>query len=442
MGTTTHYTLDTVPLRKFHIRILSYTIGGSITDGYILGMIQFALVAFTADIGMNATWQGLITSSPLAGIFIGCLIFGRLSDKIGRQKIYSLDFIAILILSILQFFVNTAGSLFVLRLLLGICIGAEYSIGPAIVAEFVPSRIRGKSLAIMCMVWTIGYVIAAYVGAWLQTMGSESWRWMLSSSAVIAFIVLLVRIGMPETPRWLILHGKIKEAEEVVHSHIGEDVDLTPTIEEMRQKETGRKVKFSDLFAKGQAKKTIFAVVAYGVNVLPMYAVLSFVPVILNALGIVDANTFYTLLLNGMYVLAAIITMLVVDKFPRKKFTEFFMVVATIPLLILGFWANAPVWVVVLCFGIHVIGNQAFGTVTAYIYPTESFPTELRTTGAGFCSAVSRIFACFGTFAMPIIIDTLGIGVALIGIAVLLIIGLIVTIAWAPETTNVSIDEI
>ena len=118
------------------------------------------------------------------------------------------------------------------------------------------------------------------------------------------------------------------------------------------------------------------------------------------------------------------------------------MVVATIPLLILGFWANAPVWVVVLCFGIHVIGNQAFGTVTAYIYPTESFPTELRTTGAGFCSAVSRIFACFGTFAMPIIIDTLGIGVALIGIAALLIIGLIVTIAWAPETTNVSIDEI
>lgn len=107
----------------------------------------------------------------------------------------------------------------------------------------------------MCMVWTIGYVIAAYVGAWLQTMGPESWRWMLSSSAVIAFIVLLVRIGMPETPRWLILHGKIKEAEEVVHSHIGEDVDLTPTIEEMRQKETGRKVKFSDLFAKGQAKK-------------------------------------------------------------------------------------------------------------------------------------------------------------------------------------------
>ena len=155
MGITTHYTLDTVPLRKFHIRILSYTIGGSITDGYILGMIQFALVAFTADIGMNATWQGLITSSPLAGIFIGCLIFGPLSDKIGRQKIYSLDFIAILILSILQFFVNTAGSLFVLRLLLGICIGAEYSIGPAIVAEFVPSRIRGKSLAIMCMVWTI-----------------------------------------------------------------------------------------------------------------------------------------------------------------------------------------------------------------------------------------------------------------------------------------------
>lgn len=442
MENSNMYTLETVPVRKFHIRVLSYTIGGSLTDGYILGMIQFALIAFTEDIGITSVWQGLITSSPLMGVFVGCLIFGRLSDKIGRQKIYTLDFIAIVILSVLQFFVNTAGMLFFLRLLIGVCIGAEYSIGPAIVAEFVPSRIRGKMLSVVCMVWTIGYVIAAYIGAWLQTTGPDCWRWMLSSSAVIALIVLIVRIGMPETPRWLIMNGKKEEARRVVREKLGDDIDLEPTITEIESRKDSGKGKIKDLFVGEQGKKTIFAVIAYGANVLPMYAVLSFVPVILKALGIVDANTFYTLILNGLYVAAAVIAMIIVDKFPRKKFTMFFMIVALVPLVILAVWSGAPAWIIIVCFAVHVLGNQSFGTVTAYIYPTEVFPTEIRTTGAGFCSAASRIFACFGTFAMPIIIETVGISVALIGMAVILGIAFVVTKVWAPETNNVSVDEL
>ncbi|MCI9598358.1 MAG: MFS transporter [Firmicutes bacterium] len=391
-----NYTLETVPLRSFHLRVLSYTIGGSLTDGYILGMIQFALIVYTADVGLTSVWQGLITSSPLMGVFVGCLIFGRLSDKIGRQKIYTLDFIAIVILSLLQFFADSASLLFTLRLLIGICIGAEYSIGPAIVAEFVPGRIREKMLSVVCMVWTIGYVIAAYIGAWLQTTGPESWKWMLSSSAVIALIVLLIRIGMPETPRWLIMNGKIDEARKVVEDKLGSDIDLEPTIEEIQNRKSAQKGQIKDLFIGGQGKKTAFAVIA----------------------------------------------MIIVDKFPRKQFTMFFMVVALVPLLILALWSGAPAWIIVICFAVHVLGNQSFGTVTAYIYPTEVFPTEIRTTGAGFCSAVSRIFACFGTFAMPIIIEHLGISVALIGMAVILAIAVVVTKVWAPETNNVSIDEL
>ena len=143
-----------------------------------------------------------------------------------------------------------------------------------------------------------------------------------------------------------------------------------------------------------------------------------------------------------MYVAAAVIAMIIVDKFPRKQFTMFFMVVALVPLIILALWSGAPAWIIVICFAVHVLGNQSFGTVTAYIYPTEVFPTEIRTTGAGFCSAVSRIFACFGTFAMPIIIEQLGISIALIGMAVILAIASIVTKLWAPETSNVSIDEL
>ncbi|MGN1187238.1 MAG: MFS transporter [Lachnospiraceae bacterium] len=439
----TKYTLDDAPFCGFHAKIIAYTFGGSFVDGYILGIIEFAIISVSAYMNMSSVWQGLITSSPLIGVLIGSLIFGDLSDKIGRQKIYTINFFVILIVSVLQFFVNGPALLFVLRLILGICIGAEYAIGPAIVGEFVPTRLRAKMLTVLCAAWTVGYVVAAYAGAWMQTFGDEGWRWMLSSSAVIALIVLLIRLGMPETPRWLIAHGRIDEARAVVKKHFGENVTIEPIIKEVlnQKKEKPANRGFKDLFKGDQLKKTVFCAVSWGANILPTCAILSFVPMILEAMGIKDENTFYTLILNGMFLLAAIIVLVVVDKFSRRKMLLGGMIVSGVPLLILGFWAGAPIWLITACFTIHLIGNQCYGTVAAYIYPVESFPTELRTTGAGFCSAASRIFSATGTFIFPVLMERLGVYPLLVGIAAIIAVAFVMAVAWAPETSEISVDE-
>lgn len=434
------YTMDSVPFNKFHLKVISYTTGGSFVDGYILGIIEFALISVAAYMNMNATWQGLIASSPLIGVLIGSVVFGNLSDKIGRSKIYSIDFVIILVASILQFFVNVPFTLYVLRLILGLCIGAEYAVGPTLVAEFVPSKLRGKILTIVCIAWTVGYVLASYAGAWLSTLGDESWRWMLASSAVIALIVLILRIGMPESPRWLIHQGRIDEAKAIVAKHFGDTVTLDPTIEEIKSSRTAH-LGYMHLFSKKQIKHTIFAAICWGANTLPLFAILSFVPMILDALGIQDENTFYTLILNGIMLLACIFVLFVVDAVSRRKLLIVGMVMASVPLLVLGIWGNAPVWIIIICFALHLLGNQAFGTIAAYIYPVECFPTELRTSGAGFCSAISRLFAIVGTFILPTIIAEMGVGIALIGIAIVIIIGLVLAIIWAPETNGMSIDD-
>ena len=436
------YTLDNMPLCGFHFRVMTYTFGGSFVDGYILGIIEFAIVYASAYMNMNAVWQGLIASSPLIGVFLGSLFLGNLADKIGRQRIYTINFAVILVVSILQFWVETPITLFILRLILGICIGAEYAIGAALVAEFMPIRLRGKGLTIISAAWTIGYVVAAYVGAWMQKFGDECWRWMLASSAIVAAIVLLLRLGMPESPRWLILNGKAEKAKEVVRKCYGENVDLTPIIEEIRSTRTEEKMGFASLFHKKQIKHTIFAAICWGANTLPLYAILSFVPIILSAMGITDENTFYTLVLNGMLLLGAIIILFIVESLPRRQVVIWGTTIATIPLVVLALWAGAPPIIVVVLFTIHIVANAGYGAVAAYIYPAECFPSELRTTGIGFCSSVSRLFGVLGTFGMPIVIESLGIGVALIGIAVILVISLMMTIFWAPETKGISVDDI
>lgn len=117
MNNNVTYTLDNVPFNKFHGKLAAYTLGGSFIDGYILGIIEFALVLLIPALDMNSTWQGLIGSSPLIGIFIGALFLGRLADAIGRKKLYTLDFLVIIIASLLQSFVGSPATLFIIRVL-------------------------------------------------------------------------------------------------------------------------------------------------------------------------------------------------------------------------------------------------------------------------------------------------------------------------------------
>ena len=153
-------------------------------------------------------WVGLIGASALIGLFVGGLIGGYVTDIVGRRAMYTLDLVAFVVLSIAQFFVTDAVQLFVARLLIGIAIGADYPIATSYIAEFSPRKSRGPMLSSLVASWWIGYVASFVVGYLLVGYGGEVWRWMLASSAVPSLIVLLLRLGVPELPRWLASVGR------------------------------------------------------------------------------------------------------------------------------------------------------------------------------------------------------------------------------------------
>ncbi|PQV45555.1 sugar transport protein [Paraburkholderia sp. BL21I4N1] len=80
--------LDDVPLNAFHIKIAGLTFGAHFTEGFALGTIGYALAAMNRQMPLDAFWMGMIGSSALMGIFLGSLVFGWLSDRLGRQKIF------------------------------------------------------------------------------------------------------------------------------------------------------------------------------------------------------------------------------------------------------------------------------------------------------------------------------------------------------------------
>lgn len=130
--------LDNAELNGFHKKLALFSSGGPFLDGYILSIVGIALVQIVPAWNMDALWSGLIGASALIGVFLGGIIFGAVTDRIGRKLMYTIDLIAIIILSVLQFFVTNDIQLFILRLLIGVAVGADYPIATALVAEFAP----------------------------------------------------------------------------------------------------------------------------------------------------------------------------------------------------------------------------------------------------------------------------------------------------------------
>ena len=154
----------------------------------------------------------------LFGILIGSPLGGWAGDKWGRKPLFMIDMALFVVGSILQFFTGSFEMLLVVRLLMGIAIGAEYSVGWPLMSEFAPKELRGRLMAVTVLAWYGGFMIGYTVSYFLAQQGVP-WRIVLGSSTIIAVVLLIARIGLPESPRWLWTERRFDEAHAIAHKY-------------------------------------------------------------------------------------------------------------------------------------------------------------------------------------------------------------------------------
>jgi putative MFS transporter len=115
-------------------------------------------------------------------------------------------------IALCQFLVGSVTELLILRILLGVALGADYVACKSLVMEFSPFRQRGRMLSILAVAWAAGYVCAYVVGYLLRDVGPDAWRWALLSSAAPSIISFIARFPIPESPQWLTNKGRDIEA--------------------------------------------------------------------------------------------------------------------------------------------------------------------------------------------------------------------------------------
>ena len=214
--------LDRLPWSRWHWRVVI-----ALGVAWVLDGLEVTLVGSIGGVlerpdtlGLDAAQVGWTGSLYIAGAVLGALVFGRLTDRLGRKKLFMITLALYMVATLASAFATDFLWFALCRLATGLGIGGEYAAINSAIDELVPARVRGRvNLVINASFW-----IGAALGAGLSLVILDErvlgpvmgWRVCFLLGAVLAVAIVLVRRHVPESPRWLAMHGHHARAEAVV----------------------------------------------------------------------------------------------------------------------------------------------------------------------------------------------------------------------------------
>ncbi|HEX3785593.1 MAG TPA: MFS transporter [Pseudonocardiaceae bacterium] len=416
--------------RSFLRRMTAATGGGMFIDGFIFATFAAALAGRAHDaLHVSSLWEQLISSSVLVGTFVGGLALGYVTDRIGRKPMFTIDLSVFLGCAILLFFVQSSWQVFALGLVMGLAVGADYSIGSPLLGEFAQAKKRGNFLGLLEISWNVGYVVAYLIGYVINSYAPGSWRIILVASAVPAVICLFMRHGLPESPRWLVSKGRRDEALAIMR----ENMEASDPGDLLDEEETDTRWRL--LISPDYLRRTIFACTFWSAIVMPYFALTFFQPDILRALGLGSSALLGALLGTIIALIGATLGWYIVDKVGRRKILIPPMFGCAAFLLIAAAYNHLPTAIGAIAFFGYLF-SYGIMSILPGIYPEEVFPSSVRATGVGVSTAASRAAAAIGTFLLPTVQAAWGTPAVLIIMGVVSLIGGITSYYWAPETNG------
>jgi MFS family permease len=220
--TTIPARLDALPWSAWHWRVVIALGVSWLLDGLevtVVGSLGPTLQRGDT-LALGADQVGWAASAYIGGAVIGALVFGRLADRLGRKKIFLVTLVIYLAATVATAFSFNLASFALCRFVTGFGIGGEYAAINSAIDELIPARLRGTiDLAVNGTFW-----VGAALGALLSILllnnafldADLAWRLSFGLGGVLSFAILLVRRHVPESPRWLLMHGREAEAEGVV----------------------------------------------------------------------------------------------------------------------------------------------------------------------------------------------------------------------------------
>jgi len=419
--------------------------------GFLFGFDT--IVISGADKPIQRLWETgplfhgtFIMSMALWGTVVGALIGGIPCNVLGRKK--TLFWIGVLYaVSALGSGLATNPYLFsFFRFLGGLGVGASSVAAPIYISEIAPAESRGRLVALYQFNIVFG-ILVAFLSNYLigQYMGAGAWRWMLGIEALPAIIYTLMVLGVPNSPRWLLMKEKGEaEARNLLQQ-------LNPSIKnieaEVKRIKASLVKNTSDTFFSGKYKKpiTLAFMLAFFNQLSGINFVLYYAPRIFEAAGIAADNVLGASIPIGIVnLIFTLLGMRLIDKLGRKQL----MIIGSIGyiLTLLGvawaFYSGAEGTMVVafVCafVGAHAIGQGA----VIWVFISEIFPNSVRDSGMSWGSGTHWVFAAIITLITPTVLASFSEVTIFVFFAFMMVLQLIWVLVIMPETKGVPLEEL
>jgi MFS family permease len=394
--------MDRLPWARWHWLVVIGLGTVWILDGLevtIVGSMSEALKPEGTGLGLSSSDIGFAGAIYVAGACLGALFFGQLTDRFGRKKLFLITLAVYTVATVLTAFAPSAWWYFAARFLTGAGIGGEYAAINSAIDELIPAKYRGRvDVAINGSFW-----VGAAGGALLTiplldpTLVDPAWGWRLAFGlgAILAVGILIVRRNVPESPRWLFIHGREEEGEKIVRS-----------IERTVAEETGRELpSVSETITIRQRKTISIALIARTVFTLyPKRTVLCFSlfvgqAFLYNAFFFTYGDTLSTFLdveQTGWYIavfalsnfLGALLLGPLFDTVGRVRMITGTYILSGVLLAVTGFMLGGLTAVTLTVMGSIIFFFASAGASAAYLTASEIFPMETRALCIAFFYAI------------------------------------------------------
>jgi putative MFS transporter len=387
-------------------------------------LVGFTVPLFTTIWGLSGSFAGWIAASALAGSLVGSVVLGRLSDRIGRRRIFLASILWYAVFTALTALAWGPEALSAFRFLAGIGLGGMLVVDPSMLAEYLPPQKRGRFLVFLDFFWPVGLLLATGL-SWLfldQIGGDWSWRWLFLAASFPAFLAFVARLSLPESPYYLARNGRLAEAAEVLEEITGQEVDAG----ELERPEETRSSVRELVSARLRSTSGLIVLVWIALNI-SYYGLFLWLPFVLQDEQKFSVNIYLLLTLSALSQFPGYAASIwLVERIGRKPTLALFLALGGVSALTFGLADSAPVYIGALFFvGFFNLG--AWGAV--YPYTSELFPTRVRSSAFGMVEGFGKGAAIGGPYLFGALIDWTGGTVwSLIFVAAVMALGAVVVL--------------
>lgn len=419
---------------------------GGLLFGFDTAVISGATQALQAEYALTDASLGFTVASALIGTVIGSLIAGAPADRHGRKAVMLAVAIAYVVSSLGTGLAQSWPMLIGFRFLGGLAIGAASVVTPIYIAEVSPARFRGRLVAMNQLNIVLG-ILLAFLSNYVIAQAlppATAWRWMFGIVAVPSAIFLAVTFVLPESPRWLAIHGERSRALAMM-ARLG---FRSPEQELARIEAAERRdaaVADARLFQAAHSVPVACAIAIAMFNQLSgINALLYYAPRIFELAG-AGANSalLQSVAVGGTNLIFTVLALFFIDRFGRRPLLLFGSVVCAASLLLVGYQleAAAPDGTLILAGLLAFIAAFAISQgAVIWVFISEVFPSAVRGKGQALGSTTHWVMAAAITWLFPVVAGAVGGWVfALFGLMMLL--QLAWTIKLMPETRGIALED-